>query len=365
MPSTIRWGILGAGQVARAFAQGLRALPDASLVGVASRTQTTAKDFARQIPVQRVYKSYEELVADPSVDVIYVATPHHRHLEDALLCLEQNKPVLCEKPFTVNAREARRVIELARKRRLFCMEAMWMRFFPAIQKARELVGSGAIGEARMLTADFGVATAYDAQSRFYDPAKGGGALLDRGVYAISLALMLFGMPDRIVSQAGMSPSGVDEHSALLMHFPEGRLAVLSASLSSYTTNEAAIMGTRGKLRIHAPFYCPEQLSLSRYTPGATTTASAASLKQRMVAGLRQNPLVRRTYQSLKPLLSRGNRKFRLPVVGNGYNYEAAEVMRCLRAGELESKLMPLDETLRIMEIMDEVRAQWGMRYPGE
>ncbi len=365
MSSTIRWGILGAGHVARAFAQGLRTLPDASLVGVASRTQVTAKDFARQIPVQRVYKSYDELVADPLVDVIYVATPHHRHMEDCLLCLEQNKPVLCEKPFTVNAREARRLIELARKRHVFCMEAMWMRFFPAMQKARELVNSGMIGEARMLTADFGVATAYDAQSRFYDPAKGGGALLDRGVYAISLALMLFGMPDRIVSQAGMSASGVDEHSALLMHFPQGRLALLSASLSTNTGSEAAIMGTRGKLRIHAPFYCSERLSLTRYTPSVDTPASASGLKQQLITGLKQSRLVRRTYQHLKPLITRSERSFRLPVVGNGYNYEAAEVMRCLRAGELESKLMPLDETLRIMEIMDEVRSQWGLRYPGE
>jgi predicted dehydrogenase len=364
MTAPIRWGILGAGHIARSFAQGLRALPDASVVGVASRTQATAKDFARQIPVQRVYKSYEELVTDPSVDVIYVATPHHRHMEDCLLCLEHGKAVLCEKPFTVNAREARRVIETARKRKVFCMEAMWMRFIPAVQRARELVSSGAIGEPRMFTADFGVATAYDPQSRFYDPAKGGGALLDRGVYPISMAVMLFGMPEKIVSQAGMSPTGVDEHSALLMQFSGGRLAVLSSSLSTNTTNEAAVMGTRGRLRIHAPFYCSEQLSLSRYTPGAVTSASAPGLKQRVVGSLRQNAVVRRAYQTVKPLLG-GGRKERLPIVGNGYNYEAAEVMRCLRAGEVESKLMPLDETLRIMEIMDEVRGQWGLRYPGE
>jgi predicted dehydrogenase len=365
MPAPIRWGILGAGHIARSFAQGLQALPDATLAGVASRTEATARDFARQVSVQRVYTSYEELVNDPSINVIYVATPHHRHMEDCLLCIEHGKAVLCEKPFTINANDARRVVTAARKRRVFCMEAMWMRFLPAVRRARDLVASGSIGEPRMLTADFGVATAFDAKNRFYDPAKGGGALLDRGVYPISLAVMLFGMPEQIVSQAGISPTGVDEHSALLMRFSGGRLAVLSSSLSTYTTNEAAVMGTRGKLRIHAPFYCSEQLTLSRYTPGTVTSASAPGLKQRVMGRLRQNALMRRTYQSLKPLLSRGEHRERLRVEGNGYNYEAAEVMRCLRAGELESKLMPLDETIAIMAIMDEVRSAWGLRYPGE
>lgn len=365
MAKTIRWGILGAGRVARDFAQGLRALPDAELAGVASRTLTTAQAFARQTPVGRVYQSYNELVNDPSIDVIYVATPHQRHSEDCILCLEHGKPVLCEKPFTVNAQQARQVIDLARRRRLFCMEAMWMRFFPVMHKVRELVQSGVVGEVRMLTADFGVANAYSPTSRFFDPAYAGGALLDRGVYPISLASMLFGEPNEVVGQAGLTPSGVDEHSAVLLSFPKGRMAVLASSLTGYTSNEATVIGTHGKLRIHAPFYCADRISLIRYTPSSADPARSAGMKQRLVAKARQSPLARTAFRVLKPLVRRDTRQFRLPIVGNGYNYEAAEVMRCLRMGELESPLMPLDETLQIMQTMDRVRAQWGLKYPGE
>lgn len=364
MAKTIRWGILGAGRVARDFAQGLKALPDAELAGVASRTQATAQEFARQVPVGRVYPGYRELVADPSIDVIYVATPHQRHVDDCTLCLEHGKPVLCEKPFTVNSRQARQVIELARRRKLFCMEAMWMRFIPAMQRVRELVQSGVIGDIRMLTADFGVATEYSATSRFFDPAHAGGALLDRGVYAISFASMVLGEPSGVVGQAGMAPTGVDEHSAVLLSYPKGRLAVLAASLTGYTSNEAAIIGTRGKIRIHAPFYCPERISVVRYTPGSAGGAGGG-LKQRIVASARQQALVRRTFALVKPLVHRDTKQIKLPIAGNGYNYEAAEVMRCLRAGELESPVMPLDETLRIMQTMDQVRGQWGLKYPGE
>jgi predicted dehydrogenase len=363
---TIRWGILGAGRAARDFSVGLQALPDATLAGVASRTAATVQDFARFVPVQRIYGSYEELVRDPAIDVVYVATPHHRHVADCSLALEHAKPVLCEKPFAVSVREAQIVVDLARKKQLFCMEGMWMRFFPLIHKAQELTQSGAIGDPRMIMADFGVATAYDPRTRFYDPAQGGGALLDRGVYAISLAIMLFGAPEAISGQAGMSPSGVDEHSAVVLRFPKGRLAVLSASLSTHTSNEATVMGTYGKLRLHAPFYCPQKLSISRYSPGVSSSAGdTPSLKQRLAARAKQSAIIRRAYLTLRPLIHRQTTSITQPVVGNGYNYEAAEVMRCLRAGERESPIMPLDESLRIMKIMDEIRAQWGLKYPGE
>jgi predicted dehydrogenase len=363
---TFRWGILGAGRVARDFARGLQALPDATLIGVASRTAATAQKFARSVSVQRIYGSYEDLVRDPAIDVVYVATPHHRHVADCSMALEHGKPILCEKPFAVSVREAQIVVDLARKKHLFCMEAMWMRFFPLIGKAQELTKSGAIGDPRMIMADFGVATAYDPRTRFYDPAQAGGALLDRGVYAISLAIMFFGAPEAISGQAGISPSGVDEHSSVVLRFPKGRLALLSASLSTYTSNEATIMGTHGKLCLHAPFYCPQKLSISRYSPGVSSPEDAApSLKQRLVARAKQSAVIRRAYMTLEPFIRRQTTSITQPVVGNGYNYEAAEVMRCLRAGECESPVMPLDETLRIMQVMDEIRAQWGLKYPGE
>jgi predicted dehydrogenase len=286
-------------------------------------------------------------------------------MDDALLCLEQGKAVLCEKPFTVNAREARRVVEVARKKRLFCMEAMWMRFIPAVQRARELVRAGAIGEPRLFTGSFCVANAYDPKSRFFDPALGGGALLDRGVYPLSLATFLFGMPERITGQAGLAPTGVDEHSTLLMQFSGGRLAQFASSLSHTTRNEATIAGTHGRLLIHEPIYCPQQLTLTRYAPATVTAARAPGLMQRVAGLARGNALVRGVYGGLRATLRRSEQSFKLPITGNGYNYEAAEVMRCLRAGELESPLMPLDESVRIMELMDEVRGQFGVRYPGE
>jgi predicted dehydrogenase len=366
MARTIRWGILGAGRAARDFASGLQVLPDATVAGVASRTAATAQEFARHVPVQRVYGSYEELVRDPAIDVVYVATPHHRHVADCSIALEHGKPILCEKPFAISAREAQIVVDLARKKQLFCMEAMWMRFFPLIRKAQELAQSGAIGDPRMIMADFGVPTAYDPRTRFYDPAQAGGALLDRGVYAISLAIMLFGTPEAISSQAGMSPSGVDEHSTVVLRFAKGRLAVLASSLSTQTSNEATILGTNGKLCLHAPFYCPQKLSILHYSPGVSSPEGAASsLKQRLVARARRSAIIQHAYLRLEPLIHWRNRSIIQPVVGNGFNYEAAEVMRCLRAGECESPIMPLDESLRIMHVMDEVRAQWGLKYPGE
>lgn len=365
MAKQIRWGILGAGRIARGFAQGLRILPDARLVGIASRTVETVRQFTRMHPVERVYASYEEMVRDPSLDVIYVATPHNRHVHDVTLCLEHGKAVLCEKPFTVNARQARQVIELARARRLFCMEAMWMRFIPLIRRVAELAASDQFGDLRMLMADFGVANAYQPQSRFYNPALAGGALLDRGVYPISLAHMLFGKPDEVVGLAGMTREGVDEHSALVLRFPKGRLAVLASSLSSFGSNGAMLSGTHGKIQIHAPFFCPQRMTIERYQPALDPVGSDLTLKHRLVEGIKQNPVLKRVYPVVRSLVRPRSRDVTMRIKGNGYNYEAAEVMRCLRLGLTESPLMTLDETLQIMETMDTVRATWGLKYPGE
>jgi predicted dehydrogenase len=323
----VRWGILGTGSIARQFVEGLGALPDAEVVAVGSRSEATAESFARERGIPRRYASYEDLAADPDVDVVYVATPHPFHAANAELCLGAGKAVLCEKPFTVNAGEAERVVGLARERGLFLMEGMWTRFFPLMGELRRLLSEGAIGEPRMLTADFGFRDEFDPRSRKFDPDLGGGALLDVGVYCISLASHLFGAPSEVAGVGHLGETGVDEQAAAILRHEAGRLSVLSFATRTGTPQEATVMGTEGYVKIHSNWWRPKALTLHR--PGE---------EERLVEA---------------------------PVIGNGFNYEAAEVMRCLREGRAESDVMPLDETLSVMRTMDEIRAAWGLRYPGE
>ena len=327
MSEKIRWGILGTGNIARKFAIGLQALDDAALLAVGSRSAESADRFADQFGAPRRHASYAALAADPEVDAIYVATPHSLHKENSLLCLEAGKPVLVEKPFTINAQEARELIDTARSRGVFLMEAMWTRYIPLMVELRRLLAEGAIGEVRMVAADFGYRTRYDPASRAFDPALGGGGLLDVGVYPISLASMIFGNATRIASLAHLGETGVDEQSAFILGYGQGQLAVLYTAVRTTTPQEAEIMGTEGSIRIHAPWWVPKAMTLAR--PG------------------------------------REPERMEVPFIGNGYNYEAAEVHRCLRAGLLESEVMPLDESLAIMETMDRIRDQWGLRYPME
>jgi predicted dehydrogenase len=360
MSQAIRWGILGTGFVAGEFAKGLLTLKDAQLFGVASRKQANAQAFANIFQVNQVYKSYEQLVQDPDIDVIYIGTPQETHKDLAILCLEAGKPILCEKPFTLNAQEASQVISLARQKQLFCMEAMWMRFMPLIQQVKAIIERGEIGDVKMLIADFGYPVEDNPQNRFFNPQLGGGALLDRGVYCLSLAYYLLGDPLTIVSQAAMGKTGVDEQSSVILNYPQGKLATLSQSLRTYTSNEVAIMGTKGKIRIHQLFIKPEKISVSKFSVLTQTYPSPLqplNLKQKVVAAAKQNSLIKRVYLSLSELL-KSEKTIVKPLEGNGYNYEAVEVMNCLRNKQLESQTMPLDETLKIMEAMDRIRSQW-------
>ncbi len=327
MGNQTRWGILGTGAIAKHFATGLSILPNAELVAVGSRSSTSAAQFAELFDVPHRHSSYRDLANDPDVDVVYIAVPHTLHKASSLLCLQAGKPVLCEKPFTVNAREAEELITFARQQKLFLMEAMWTRFLPSIMKLQEVLSSRVIGDVRMLTADFGFRTNFNPQSRLFDPALGGGALLDVGVYPVSLASMLFGAPEVVSGLAHLGETGVDEQSAMIFGYREGQLAILSAAIRTTTLQEAAILGTQGSIKIHAPWWRSTKLSLS-------------------ISGQQEEVI-------------------EAPFDGNGYNYEAAEVMRCLEAGQLESDRMPLDETLSIMKAMDQVRAQWGLKYPME
>ena len=327
MGNIIKWGILGPGNIANQFAKGLSVIPDAKLVAVGSRSIDRANSFADKYDVKRRYGSYDDLANDPEVDAIYVATPHPYHKEYAILCLEAGKAVLCEKPLTVNSKQAKEVIDCARKNKKFLMEAMWTRFLPAIVKVREWLAQGAIGEARIITADFGFRSGWNPNGRLLNPELAGGGLLDVGTYTVAMAYMVFGgAPSQVTSMAHIGESGVDEQAAMLLGYDKGQLAILSCAIRTNTPHDAKILGTDGHIII----------------PGFWHTTSATLY----AAGKEPE-------------------KFESPLLGNGYNYEAVEVMNCLRAGKLESDVIPLDESLSIMQTLDKIRSQWGLKYPIE
>jgi len=353
---TLRMGLLGAGHVARSIAEAARSVDGIEVVAAASRTAATAASFGQDFSGVSTHDRYEAVIDDPTIDVVYIATPHPLHAEQAIASMRAGKDVLCEKPFAVDADEARAIVEVARAERRFCMEAMWMRCFPVIRRVRELVDDGAIGEPRLLLADFGVPTGGGPTSRFFDPALGGGALLDRGVYAVSLATLLFGRPDAVIAETAMTPSGVDEHDGIVLRFPGGALAVLAASLTALTKNEAVVTGTHGRLTIGAPFFCPDRFDLRQ---AAAVEPGDPSRRDRLVAAARRNGVGRVALRLAKPLVGDRAKRTLLRVDGNGYGYELEEVVRCLRAGELESPLVPLDDSIAVMEILDTIRAAWS------
>ncbi len=327
MAETIRWGILGPGRIAHKLAEGLHFVDDAELHAVGSRAVERAEQFGAQYDIPRRYGSYEQLARDPDVDVIYVATPHPYHRENTLLCLEEGKAILCEKPLCVNAGEAQAMITSARQKNLFLMEAMWTRFLPAHVQIRTWLQEEKIGEVRMLLIDFGFRAQFNPEGRLFNPDLAGGALLDIGVYTIALAFMVFGKPPlQITSTAHIGTTGVDEQEAIVLSYDEGALAVISCAVRTQMPGTALILGTEGSIRVPQFF-----------------SASSAELR------LGQNSPV----------------PVELMYRGTGFNYQAQEVCRCLREGKQESTIMGLDESLGIMQTMDAVRAQWGLRYPFE
>ncbi|UUN26583.1 Gfo/Idh/MocA family protein [Streptomyces sp. FIT100] len=328
MGDTVRWGVLATGGIAAQFTADLNAMPDAEVVAVASRTDASAAAFAERFGIPRAYGDWAALAADEDVDVVYVATPHAAHRAAAGLCLEAGKAVLCEKAFTLNTAEAEELVALARSRGLFLMEAMWMYCNPVIRRMAELVRDGAIGEVRTIHADFGLAGPFAADHRLRDPAVGGGALLDLGVYPVSFAQLLLGEPDDVRAHALLSDEGVDLNTGILLGWAEsGASALLSCSIVADTPMTASVTGSKGRIELPRGFFHPERFVLHR-------------------AG--------REPEEYAP----GNERY-------SFRYEAAEVMRCLRAGETESPLVPLDGSLAVMRTLDAVRDRVGVRYPGE
>lgn len=359
MSTDVRWAIAGTGYVARLFAEGLDHAPGARLVAVGSREKSRAEAFAARYGASRAHGAYEALAADPDVDVVYVATPHSEHKPNTLQMLEAGKAVLCEKPFALDAAEASEMIALARSKKLFCMEAMWTRFLPAVSELVARIVAGELGEIQSATMELGHPFALEPEHRLFDRALGGGALLDLGVYGVSLASWLFGAPSAVQSQVVLGPSGVDEHVTALLGHAGGRQSIVVASLRTRLSNGASIAGTGGWARLHAPLYRPPAFSIEacpRQSPARSPGLSAGRARDR-TAWL--GPAVRALRSAAAPIaLGLGEKWIARPYRGNGYGYQAVEVMRCLRGGLLESPTMPLDETLHIMESLDSIRRNW-------
>ncbi len=325
----MNWGVIGCGGIATKFAGSLAALEKGTLLAAASRTPGKAAEYAENHGVERVYTDYASLAADPDVDIVYVATTHNFHHENVKLCLENGKHVLCEKPFTVNARQAEELIALARANRLFLMEALWTRFLPAIRKMKTLIDDGAIGEARTVQSSFCINPERDETHRLKNKALAGGALLDLGVYPINLAALVFGeQPEKITSSAEIGPTGVDYGSFYHFDYAGGRRAILHASCVETSPSSAVVQGTKGYIQLPPFFHGSTEFTLH--------------------------------------VKDEAPRKFEFPCpAGHEFKYEIAEVMERVAAGKLESGVMPLSETLAIMKTMDAIRAQWGLKYEGE
>ncbi|MBS0417895.1 MAG: Gfo/Idh/MocA family oxidoreductase [Proteobacteria bacterium] len=325
----VRWGILGTGRMAAAMAvelQNLRA-QGIQLRAVASRSARAATDFASRHGIPSSYGAYPELAEDPGIDIVYVATPPSEHADHMMLCLQNHKAVLCEKPFTLSARQARLVIETARANKLFLMEAMWTRFLPAITDLRGLISRGTLGTINLIIS--GGAFVPDCPPSYYllNAALGGGALLDAGVYLVSLSSMLLGAPSRVHAALDLGSGGVDEQDALMLEHDSGAKALLYVSMRSRRAPDMEIVGTQGRILVGAPVFKPSLLTLITHCGSQET------------------------------------REF--VINGSGYGYQLLAAADALRNGQTECAIMPLAETLSIMETLDEARRQSGFRYPGE
>ena len=357
-----KWAILGSGMAARKFVLGLRASSSSVATAVASRSYENAKRFGASLGIVTIHGSYADAIQDGAVDGFYIATPPTTHRDYALRCLETGKPVLIEKPFTMNAEEASDIVSLARQRNVFCMEAMWTRFMPLLRQVKTLVDSGELGEIRMIAGSFGLAEIPDPANPLFNPALGGGALLDRAVYPISLTQHLLGSPRAITADAIIGGTGMDEQTAAILRYDSGALAVLYASLTTAAPNELTIMGTEAVLHVLPPVFRPFRMELTRIHPRPYQPSPGSRL-----APLRESHWIHQAMQRagsrLIPLLHRGTRTITVPYTGNGYHHEADEVVRCVSEGRLESAIMSLDDSIAVMKIMDRIRTRCLPGHP--
>ena len=360
----IHWGILGTGVIARKFADDFVYVKDGTLLASGSRSIERARAFADRFRIPSRYGSYQALAEDPRIEAVYIATPASEHKEGIELCLRARKAVLCEKPLTVNAREAKNVIALARTNNVFLMEAMWTRFLPLIARLRELLAQSMIGEVRHVMADLASDVEFDPAGRVFNAKLGGGALLQRGVYLLSLTSMILGSPTRAKSFSVMGESCSDDATAILLEYPKGQLATLWCSVRVRGERRAVIAGTRGQIVIHDPVNCPSTLTVRLYGGHQDHQVRAGerpmSLKQQALRYAKRSVGMRRFRERFPMVSDRllyGVRSWRIcaPPIGEGLHYQVTEVNRCLRAGHLESHLMPLDESLAVLETLDQIR----------
>ncbi|GAB3268958.1 Gfo/Idh/MocA family protein [Arthrobacter pigmenti] len=331
---TLNWGVIATGNIAAAVTADLARLPDARLYAVSSRSQDRAGQFAAKYGFTRSYydggrptSGYEQLLADPEIDAVYVATPHGQHYEVAGAALRAGKHVLCEKSLTINSREAAELIKLAETNQRFLMEAVWTRFLPSVQRAWEVARSGELGDIQWLQADLGFPAPYDPNARIWALNDGGGALLDLTVYPLTWALGVLGWPGSYTVTGSINPDGVDRQNALQLSYSSGAQAQLTSSLAASSPRTVTIAGTKGWLRTNAPLHNPTELTIDT--------------------------------------LETGLRVETLEQIGNGYVYELRETTRCIQSGMTESPTMPKQDSLKTMQFFDEVRRELGVRYPND
>ena len=327
MATGLRWGILATGWIADLFVKDLQ-MTGHTVTAVGSRSQQSAVRFAAQFGIPKAHGSYEALVADPNVDIVYVATPHPMHAANATMALEAGKHILVEKPFTINAAEARRIVDLATSKNLVVLEAMWMRFLPHMVRIREIVASGLLGEVRSVIADHTRDLSDDPQHRLNALELGGGALLDLGIYPISFAWDILGKPEQISAMARFKATGADAEVATLFRHAGGAISVTLSTSDNPGRNVASILGSKGRIDIDTTWYVP-------------TTYRVFDNQDRIIE--------ERTY----------------PVEGRGMQYQAAEVERLIKAGQLAGDILPPWETVEIMATLDAIRQQIGLKYPSE
>jgi predicted dehydrogenase len=325
MNKKIKWGFLGTGWIARKFGRALEAIDNTELYAVGSRNVETAENFAEEFNASKFYGSYEELVSDPDVDVVYVATPHNLHCENTLMALENNKHVLCEKPFGINGKEVRRMIQKAKEKNLFLMEALWSRFLPNIIKAKEITNSGELGKIKLLTAYFSIKSTQGADERHFNKDLGGGSLLDIGIYNVFLTLLLLGKPKTFNAVAGFGATEVDETCSITFKYENEVIAVTFSSFLANTPVVAEIHCEKGKIFLPHLWFCPGNITVY-YNDGKEITHS-------------------------------------FDFKSNGYNYEAEEVVKCILDGKKESELMSLDDSIILIDTLDNIRQKCGLIYP--
>ncbi|WP_018617866.1 Gfo/Idh/MocA family protein [Spirosoma luteum] len=319
-----RWGILGPGRIAHKFAQDLLTVPDAQLYAVASTDQQRANEFAETYSIPHAFGSYEQLLTLPDLDIVYVATPHVKHHENVLMLLNGGVAVLGEKPFAMNSEQVREMVETAREKKVFLMEALWSRFMPGIRQALELSQSGAIGKVVSVKADFGFKAPFVPDNRLFNKELGGGSLLDIGIYPLFLSYLILGKPTTIKASAIFGTTGVDEQCGMVLTYADGQLALLDSTLLADTDCIGLIQGETGQIRIHSRFHENKGVTL---------------------------------IQAEQP-----EKSFDFDRETHGYDYEAQHVMQCLTEGKTESPFWSLDDSLNLMELLDKIRAEAGIVY---